>query len=450
MKWNRGVRFPVLCVSFLAVGIGNAAATSNSTPTPQELNRVMRHGDATKAEAVATALKAGPGMIKLIKAQFAYDLPGVLNLLKDCRDATLRQNATGVALNCNRNAAGVALVMGDARGYFQTLDWTKNIGFPAIARSRQGREPKFGKPFNEVDLDKLAKSVPPFSATLSAGSASLDYSHPLYKVLGNQGNHVTTYGTNGVATIPEVTMEIDGKPAKALVDTGTSYLLTLDQAQAKALGVKTLVAGLPAIATMGKAPAKGGTSFGLVDRLVFGPLTINNAMAIVAPTGYLPGPGVLVGLPLLARFKQVEFEQSRLVIDTTASACKYPLALIFASSWEENGKLVFAAKANGKPIKASVDTGAAVPLIASRALMAPTATAQAATTAPATPSHQPIEVQFGNSRFSYNDPPVIPTLDVPDVIIGAPILEGWNVRFNFSKPSLCLIPRHLRALLAKP
>lgn len=446
MKWNRGVRLPVLCVPFLVVGIGKAAVTSNSTPTPQELNRVMRHGDATKAEAVATALKVGPGVVRMIKAQLDYNLPGLSNLLKDCRDAALRHNAISSALNCNRGAASVALVMGDARGYFQALDWTKNIGFPAIARSRQGRKPKFGRPFNDVDLDKLAKSLPPLSATLSVGSASLDYSHPLYMVLEDNGNRQTTYGTKGVGAIPEVSTEIDGKPVQALVDTGTSYFLTMDQTQAKALGVKILVAGLPAIATMGKAPGKGSTSFGLIDRLVFGPLTVNNAMAIVVPTGSFPGPGVLVGLPLLARFKQVEFDQSRLVLDAAASVCKYPLALAFASSPAEDGKLVFAAKANGKPVKASIDTGSGAPLIASPSLMASSTAGNAAapptTTALATPSHRHLEVQFGNSRFSYNDPPVIPALSVPDVVIGAPILEGWNVRFDFSKPSLCLIPRH--------
>lgn len=431
----------VLCVLVWMIGSANAAGTAPlSAPTSQDLNQALLHGDAPRAKEVAAALKLDPTMVKLVEAQLDYDLPGLLAAAKVCRDSAMLRNELAAALSCNGVAYRSAFAMGDAREAFRTLVWVKKVGFPAMTRMHRGT-PGFGNAFDRADIDQIAKSLPPFFTKRSPDRASLDYSNAPYKE--DNAIHLTTHAS-GASIIPAVTIVVNGKQLKAFVDTGSASSVVMDQAHATELGVKTLVAGLPAIATLGRSPATGSTSLALVDELVFGPLTVHDVMAIVVPTGYLPGSGVMVGLPLLARFQQVEFGRSRLTVGGTASGCNDPLALTFASSPREDGKLVFDAGADGKPIKASIDTGADVPLIAGRHLAPPSvdndSAVQSATVAQAGPIQRYLKVWFGKSHLSYDDTPVIPTLEVPDVLIGAPILAGWDVHFDFLKPSLCLAP----------
>lgn len=124
-------------------------------------------------------------------------------------------------------------------------------------------------------------------------------------------------------------------------------------------------------------------------------------------------------------------------VQDESATCKAPLPLTFASPTTLEGKLVFDAMAEGKVVKASIDTGSAAPLIAGRAL--------AQSGMGAENEHglrtRALRVSIGKSDIASNQVPVAPTLEVPAVLVGAPVIAGWDVKFNFDKPSLCFEPR---------
>jgi hypothetical protein len=113
--------------------------------------------------------------------------------------------------------------------------------------------------------------------------------------------------------------------------------------------------------------------------------------------------------------------------------------LSFASSWNEDGKLVFDAQADGKTVKASVDTGAAPPLVAGTQLQPLGAAETGGSAVPAETRY--LKVNVGGKALSYEDTPVISTLEFPAFLVGAPILATSDLQFDFDKTSLCIVPR---------
>ncbi|MDQ6647106.1 MAG: hypothetical protein M3Y93_07720 [Pseudomonadota bacterium] len=243
-------------------------------------------------------------------------------------------------------------------------------------------------------------------------------------------------------TIPAVIVSINKNNVEANADTGLNYSIVMDQLHADALDVTTLLKGLPPMPTLGRGPVGADQRWGLARELTLGPLTLHNVMVIVLPSGHPTTDRVSLGLPLLARLKRFSFEASGIVVGQASRACTAPMALSFASPWEEDGKLVFDAQADGKTVKAWIDTGSAPPLMATTQLRPP---GDGQTVGPAGQFEtRYLKVRMGGKTLSYDDTPILPDLSFPAFLVGAPILASSDLQFDVDKPSLCIVPRSTR------
>lgn len=83
---------------------------------------------------------------------------------------------------------------------------------------------------------------------------------------------------------------------------------------------------------------------------------MHHLVATVVPGGYLPA-SVIVGLPILAYFKQVTFDKSQVTLSRAVTQCNSPIPMTFATSPDQGGHLVFAARADGMTVNGMFDTG---------------------------------------------------------------------------------------------
>lgn len=374
---------------------------------------------------------------RMVEAQKSYDLAKLMTLSLSCRDNALKRSQVSKALFCNNVAYSAAVVLGDTRQMFSALSWTKQTGFPAKERAGGGAS-QFGNVFDKVDVVQLAKSIPPTEQHLVPGHAVLPYTNAASVTSVGPGGDMSHRAAD-LRTIPAVEVSVNQKRIQAVADTGIGYSVVMDQSHANALGIETLVRGLPPLKTLGQNPVGPDLRLGLAKELMLGPLSLHNVIVLIAPSGNVTTDRVAVGLPLLARLKQFSFEESGIVIGKPSRECKAPMPLEFVSSWNEDGKLVFDARADGQTVKASIDTGAAPPLIAGRSLQ-PVADAQAgASVAPVETRY--LRVEVSGRTLSYDNAPIITSLPFPAFLVGAPILTSSDLQFDFGGPSLCIVQR---------
>jgi len=426
-------------LSLTVASIANLLHATDAQPPPskrQQLDEALINGDAAKAQELATALDMDKPGMEMINAQLAYDLSKVMALSLSCRDAYFASKSMMPAMNCSSVAYRSALVRGDARETFRTLSWVKHNGFAEMAR-QSGKPPAFNNALDNVDVDQLARTLPPFSSSLAPGATSIGYANAKFMTPTVKGGLLHTLPPNDTRGVPSIPIEINGRKTDAAADTGNSYFIIMDQAHADALGVKTLVAGLPPISTLGRGPVGTSLSLGLVDTLVAGPLTVRNALAIVVPSGNTLTDRIAVGMPLLKEFQQLEFNTSGVVVGGQPKACNEPLPLTFASTGAEEGKLVFDARADGKTVKGEIDTGSMLPLIAGSPLAPPGIKTQNGDNFPT----RYLAIRLGSIPFSFDSTVVMSLLTSPGVIIGAPAIALWDIRYDFVGLSLCIVPR---------
>lgn len=428
--------------------IANFSHATGPQPPPskrQQLDQALITGDAAKANELATALDMDKPSVEMINAQLAYDLSKVMALSLSCRDSYFASKSMTPAMNCSAVAYHSALIRGDARETFRTLSWVKHNGLAEIAR-QTGKPAAFNNALDNVDVDQLAKTLPPFSSSLVPGAASIGYANAKFMTPTAKGEQLQILPPNDTRGIPSIPIEINGKKTEAAADTGNSYFLIMDQAHADALGVKTLVAGLPPMSTLGRGPVGTSLSLGLVDKLAAGPLTLRNALTIVVPSGNTLTDRISIGMPLLKEFRQLEFNTSGVVVGGQPKPCKEPLPLTFASTGTEEGKLVFDVKADGKTVKGEIDTGSMLPLIAGSSLAPPGVKAQNGDSFPT----RYLAIRLRSARFGFDSTEVMSSLTSPEVIIGAPAIALWDIRYDFVGRSLCVVPRGARRSLQTP
>jgi predicted aspartyl protease len=363
----------------------------------------------------------------MVEARKSYQLTKLMHLSLSCRDDHIGRHEVSRALFCNEIAYRAALVLGDAHELFSALSWARQVGFPA----QKLLLPRFGNAYDGVDVVQLARTIAPMEQSLVAGRATIPYSNAAAVLAPRLGD---------LRTIPAVKLSINQHTVEAAADTGNGYALVMDQRHADALGVTILVKGLPPLATLGRPPVGTEQRLGLAKTLTLGPLTLHNLLVVVVPSGNPTTDRVALGMPLLARLKQFSFEASGIVAGKPSRVCKAPLALSFASSWDGDGKLVFDARADGKAVKASIDTGATSPLVAG-ALLQPPGTPAGTSMAPI--SSRYLKVEVGGRALHFDDTPIIPSLQSAAFLVGAPILASSDVQYDFSGATVCVASRSL-------
>ncbi len=414
----------------------------------------LSNGDAKAAIRVAKQSGMDSFWISLYRDQLWYRLPQLLSTATECRDNAYLHRGNLIAwkdaATCNRFILGVTDQLGDARGYFEALAWRRR--YSAAQRKRGHSEAGFRMLYPKLDVAGLAASVPAYSAEVdSTAPMVLRYPNADHRTLASHSGDVIP--EDGETPMyepvgPVITMTINGHRVDASVDTGQAQPLVMSATESKVLGLKRLAPGSRGFQLVGKpiVPA-GSVSLSLVRQLKLGTLQENNVMAIVIPDSYgIDGKRELVvGLPLLARFNNVVFNKSRMVLNAPAVPCPHPLPATYATGPGRGGLLAFDADMDGRSIKASVDTGSNILLVAGKELMPSDGTT--APPADAGRAHgermfRYLAIRVAGLTLSNDTTPVLPKLAFPAVLIGAPALAALDIRFNFTpKLSLCLTRR---------
>lgn len=445
LRWL-GWTWPLLlCVA------GNASPAAPPASARQAFISAMSNGDAKAAIRIAKQDGAGPFWIELYRDQLRYRLPALMSSAKACRDDAMRDGgpaAMGDATDCNGFILESTQAMGDAHGYFEALAWHRDHGVKTWKAGHSSRKSPLLLP--KADAAKLARSVPAFSVELtSTAPVSLPYAnlpHPSGTHHSDERKPHRIEAGLGEAFTPKLDVTINGHHVKALVDTGTSTALVMSLTQAKALGLQPLVTGLSGFRSLGKPPIPAGSkAVYLATSLELGPLHVHNVMVIVIPDDYEKDTDVTIGLPLLARFDNVVFNQSGMIVNAPSAACRHALPVTYAALSGHDGILVFAAEADGKPIRAMIDTGAPSAMIVGPRLMPDAASGVTAAHGGSLSGHfRFIRIRLGG--LGALDLKALMLSDMPenlDVDFGFPLSWSWPkvaaVRFDFTNMSICLV-----------
>ena len=364
-------------------------------------------------------------------ARARYEMPKVLSLAMDCRDLALKLHKMQPARVCDEAMFRVARRLGDARTMVEADYWWQRHGFSAADKTS-----KLYSAFQKANLARLVHTVPAFSATVADSPSVLKYQHRI-EFAGRVAAEPLTWHR------PTVTATINGKPVAVMVDTGTILPVMMDQTHATALGATRLLGELAAPGTE-KHPLPGAKGFGtdLIANFKFGDLVMHNVATAVFPDGRFH-IGVLVGLPVLARFGRVDLDDARIATGLAVPHCTSGMQLRIVGA----GQLGFATTANGRPAIAMLDTGSMYALFA-KPETSPNSSAMSKTSRsewPEAPSahHRQVGVQIGAGSMTGVDMPDAKFTLPPDVdvTIGAPLLTFADVRIDFAKPSLCVSPK---------
>lgn len=338
---------------------------------------------------------------------------------------------------CDEGMFGVARRLGDARTMVEADYWWLQHGFSAA----DGRS-KVYSAFQAANLAHLIDAVPAFSAKIVDPASVLKYRHRI-EFAGRVVAQPMAWHR------PTVTAIIDGKPAAVWLDTGTAIPLVMDRTHAASLGATPLLGPLLAPRAGGGTPrVTKDFATALVAEFKFGGLVMHNVAATVVPDGTFR-VGVLVGLPVLARFGRVDLDDTRIAMGSVVPHCASGTALKFVGA----GRLGFSTTVNDQPAVAFVDTGdvnavTIKPNLGSGFSGANDARSRERREAVST--HHGIRIRIGSWSIAEMDVPDAPRDDprarhaLPpgvDVNIGAPLLALADVRIDFSKPALCVSPK---------
>jgi hypothetical protein len=151
--------------------------------------------------------------------------------------------------------------------------------------------------------------------------------------------------------LPFVTINVNGQPIKASVDTGSSSALMLSEADAARLGITHITAGWLTVVHIGYPT---GSSLGNAGSVVIGNVTFKNVPVVVTGTGNFP----VIGLNLLRQLGRVDFSKDVLDINPPANpACSTPMTMASIISSDQS-QLFFPIEVDGQPARALIDTGA--------------------------------------------------------------------------------------------
>jgi hypothetical protein len=363
-------------------------------------------------------------------AQARYDLPKLLSIARDCRNLALKLHKLQAERVCDDAMFGAAQRLGDARSMVEADYWWQQNGFSAADQTSKATFVS-----QAPNLARLIDTVPAFSAKVVVSSSVLNYQHRI-EFAGHVAAEPLTWHR------PTVTAAINGKPVAVLVDTGTALPLMMDQTHATALGAIPLMGGWAKPGMIRNPPTgtKGFTT-ALITSFKFGGLVMHNVAATIVPDGTFH-VGVLVGLPVLARFGRVDLNDARIATGLAVHCTSgVPLRLV------GEGQLGFSTIADGSPAIAMVDTGSMYALFAKQG-ESPGSSIASKTSLRESPEIPPahrrrVRVQIGAwSMTGVGMPDAKITLPPGvDVSIGAPLLAFADVRIDFAKPSLCVSPK---------
>lgn len=409
--------------------LGVVFATTAPAQAPASAGSARTGAEGANA-ALETALRV------LGSARDAYRMTDALAAAQACRGLASTAGKPVLARLCNERALRAARVLGDAHSFIAATDWQHRYG------DGRGLDPAFAK----VDLATLAHSLAPLAVDGKGGNVRLDYVHPLGARIDARSRKVEATGRVS-AMRPEVAVDINGKRANALVDTGAPVPVVLDETRARKLGAVSLVKGVRPPGTFNAPdPVAGSASYAVVDRFTIGTLSMRNVLAVVMRDGTVPKPGVVVGLPVLARYPQVTFTSSQLLLDTAAGRCDgkpVPMSVRFAA--EGAFGMLFPVRAGNKDADATFDTGMGFPMVISPASRLASGLQPPLQKQPASPAFiihpGSIAIEVGPIRVKPYYVYVSRLRFPADVAIGSPVLLGADMEMDFANLTLCVIPR---------
>lgn len=408
----------------------------------------MATGNAQVALDIAAGkLHAGPFWMSLYRDRLQYRLPAMIAQSMMCRDAKSVERTS--LRECEAFLREATYALGDAHDFFAELAWQRK--HPLLPTDGAKGSDTIKEPFANVDLARLAASLPPFSTAFEATTS------PVVRYTSSSsakpGTSQAGGGSAGGGVLPagfwpKVAVTINGHRVDALVDTGTRTALVISSHEAAMLGLRPLVRGLPGYRLVGqRPPASAQVALDFVRSLVFGTLHVQNLMAVVAPKSDQFGfrqADVVVGLPVLAQFNNVTFTRAGMVFGAPPVTCSAQFPLTAAAPAGDAALLVFPASVDGKPVGAMIDTGSTVELLVGNSLVPGRARSQLPRYFdPRDAEGLNVSVRLGQlGTFGYVAPMVRGLPVAIDADFGFPL--AWShpkveaVSFSFARMRLCL------------
>ncbi len=204
-----------------------------------------------------------------------------------CRDAAYARKDMATTKLCAKGVFGYKLANGDFQGWARELQWALRL-FPGS---------ELGAGHADIDAREVARFKP------------LEVAGP-----GPQAQSLPRVATG--SRLPIVTIKVNGKDVRAVLDTGVPLFLVLDDAVATRLGVRAVSGPLALLHAPGDTMTPRTARLAVSDQVEIGSLRARNVGTVLGPkiAESVDGVEAIVGLSALQKFPSLKFEERSVVL----------------------------------------------------------------------------------------------------------------------------------------
>lgn len=247
------------------------------------------------------AADSGPDTLQLADLMGRARFDAAEPLLAQCRQVAERFPPEG-AFKCGLIRAGILRAQGRASEWAEQVLWIKRDVLPRFSDQRVRVMLEEGL-FGDLDYQQAAR-LPVTHLSLPAGQIDI----PLIQD-GERSPSGAELDRRYV-----ISMEINGRPVEAAVDTGAVDVLTLPRSMVDALGIdEVLGAATPLSLPLRGVMVEGEHEYRLARQVRLGGIYYSNLMVRVHSDSGIPVP--IIGTGFLSRFASVAFEPARLLLN---------------------------------------------------------------------------------------------------------------------------------------
>ena len=162
-------------VSLCLALVSGAALAAVATPTihaslqqQQAFRNAMLRGNANTALRILQEGGESTFTTAIYRDQLEYRLPQMMDAARECRDRSFKTGDGKTAMYCNGFVFSAGWILGNAKAAFRALAWHRKYGAVIWAKEHPGE--KLSLAFPMVDVAKLARSIPAYSAVVTSGA----------------------------------------------------------------------------------------------------------------------------------------------------------------------------------------------------------------------------------------------------------------------------------------
>jgi predicted aspartyl protease len=315
---------------------------------PSGLTAAVQQGDPVAVRRLLDQLNAPPSVRRLSEATVDADIGQIRANAKECRDIAMKAGAPQAAVQCDVYLLGASKSLGDAASWAEAGDWMQHTGIGALQAKLGVSNLDVLGPLSSIDF----KSAMDKAAPVSVVGTGKPFTLPL-SLLSARAASSGRY--------PVVSITLNGKPLRAVVDTGFSGTIMVNENAARAIGLTPITGKFHSlISPYARGGLQSEETMALAKSVEFGTLRISQYM--VQTTDSIMPFDAVIGADFLYRLKTFDLSMGKLIVGRPV-ICKEPVHVLFQSDPQLNARLLFTGTVNGRPANISIDTGATEQMI---------------------------------------------------------------------------------------